>query len=88
MKNLAFLFLLLLAFGCGSSCDEASLKNAYDEVDVRGDEYFADLNNKAKCNAYVGALEDCIDQMKNCDVDPTEIESYQNTLDAQKEECK
>lgn len=92
MKAFYFLsFIFTLAFtnsGCGSSCDEASLNVAYGEVDSRAQEFFADPTNKAKCQAYVNSLENCIDDMKDCDVDPTKIESYQNSLDSAKEDCK
>lgn len=74
--------------GCGSSCDETSLNVAYGEADSRATEFFADPTNKAKCQAYVNALESCIEDMKGCDVDPMKIESYQNSLDSAKEDCK
>ena len=91
MKALFTIFFYCLFLSCflccGSSCDETSLIVAYGEVESRGTEFFADPNNKAKCQAYVNALENCIDDMKDCDVDPNMIESYENSLASAKEDC-
>lgn len=81
------LTLFLINSGCGSNCDDAALTAAYNDVDSRGTEFFADPTNKAKCQAYVNALENCIDDMKTCDVDATMIESYENSLASAKEDC-
>lgn len=81
------LIICFILCSCRDDCDQNSLSNAYDEVDSRGTEYYADPTNRDKCQAYVKSLEDCIDQMKTCDVDPTMIESYENSLESAKDEC-
>lgn len=73
---------LVLSHSCSSSCDEAGKKLSEQEVDIRGTEYFADINNKAKCEAYASSIKAYIEDMKNCKEDDAIIKSYQNSLDA------
>lgn len=90
MSKLVFiLFLIIGSISCKDDCNdnEPNLNAAYDQVDITRQEHYADPTNTAKCKAYVAALENCIKQMEGC-VDFDQVESYRNTLDAAREECK
>lgn len=86
MKNL---FLSALAFvaisfaSCGGdSCDAADITAAVDNISTTLTAYTAD-DSKENCEAYRDALNDYINDLKDCDgVSQTTIDGFQDDVDA------
>ncbi len=75
MKKFIFTLSILLAFAfvsatftsCGGGCDEDQAVEDANRIGTLAADYLADITNDEKCQAYVDAVRDFVNDYKDCD---------------------